>query len=68
MRVPPGIVLVLYAAAGAGFIAGKIDLDVKIRELMHAQNLRIAQMHGAAVADALEQRKLAVKVEAAPVG
>lgn len=62
----PGLALALYGAIGIGFAAGKLDLDVKLRELLHAQQLRIAAMNGAAVADALEQRKLAVKVT--PVG
>lgn len=64
MRGSP-LVVALYIAAGIGFVAGKTDLDVKIREAMRASQQRLAEINARAIADALESRKLAVPVKAA---
>jgi hypothetical protein len=58
--IPATAKFALAAAMLFGYAAGKIDADVRIRELMHAQQMRIANMNATAIADALESRKLAV--------
>lgn len=50
----------LVIGAGAGFVAGKFDLDVKLRDAIENANRRIAKINAQAMADELEGRKLAV--------
>ena len=50
----------LILGAGAGFVAGKTDLDVKLRTAIDNANRRIARINAQAMADELEGRKLAV--------
>jgi hypothetical protein len=54
-------------AAGTGFIAGKLDLDDKIRQAIERQNIRMAKLNAATLADELEGRKLLTIPRDAPV-
>lgn len=62
----PGQALAVYALVGIGFAAGKLDLDVKLRDALRASQERIALMNANAIADALERRKLGVAVKESP--
>jgi hypothetical protein len=50
----------LVIGVGVGFAAGKLDIDVKIRDAIENANRRIAKINAQAMADELEGRKLAV--------
>jgi anti-sigma factor RsiW len=52
--------VVLMLGAGAGFIAGKLDLDQVVRDAVHNQNMRLAQLNAKAMADELQRRKISV--------
>jgi hypothetical protein len=52
----------LLLAAGAGFVAGKTDLDIKIRAAIRNQRLAIAQDNANILVDTLEKRKLGIPV------
>jgi hypothetical protein len=54
----------LIMAAASGFVAGKLDLDDKIRQAIHNQNVRIAQLNAQTLADELEGRKIGFPVNA----
>jgi anti-sigma factor RsiW len=56
----PAIKAALVFAAAAGFLAGKANADVKIRQAIQRQNLRLAQLNAHAMADELESRKLLI--------
>jgi hypothetical protein len=60
MRIPSGTIIVLYAAVGAGFVAGKLDLDVKLRDAIKASQMRLAKLNAVTLVDELENRKLGV--------
>lgn len=56
----------LILAATTGFVAGKLDLDTKIRDAIRAQNLRMAQMNARTLVDELESRKLGFPIVKVP--
>jgi len=60
MRIPTGAVVLLYAGIGAGFVAGKLDLDVKLRDAIKASQIRLAKLNAVTLVDELENRKLGV--------
>lgn len=66
--IPFPVKAAFIMAVASGFIAGKLNLDEKIREAIRAQNIRIAQLNARTMADELESRKLAVVPRSMPVG
>lgn len=58
MLVPDGLVkLALITGITVGFVAGKVDLDEKIKDAMHRQNVRIGKLNARLLADELIERK-----------
>jgi len=55
--------VILYTGIAIGFAAGKLDLDVKVRDALRASQLRLAQMNARTLVDELESRKLGVAVK-----
>lgn len=58
----------LLLGAAGGFLAGKVDLDVKLRNAIENANRRLARINAQELADELEGRKLAVAPVKGPAG
>jgi hypothetical protein len=55
--------IALICAATAGFAAGKLDIDEKIKTAIARQNQKMAQLNARTFVDELENRKLGIPVK-----
>lgn len=61
------LVFALACAAGAGFVAGKLDVDEMLRAHIERQQIRMAKLSAVAMLDEFESRKLVAIPKDAPV-